>query len=107
MFTFCHTCGQHFSSHSFVSYCPDCGSTKLSIKIQDIYESSDNDIHQIGFVALLDDNLVWTEFIGNTTYIYSLRKNYSIVPTFSFDFEKKTMNDPVTDFSIQLGFEDD
>ena len=54
----------------------------------------------------MDDNLVWTEFIANTTYIYSLRKNYSIVPTFSFDFEKKTMNDPITDVSIKLGFND-
>lgn len=105
MFTFCHTCGQHFSGHSFMSECPDCGSIKLSIKIQDIFES-DSDIHQIGFVALLDENLVWTEFIGNTTYIYSLRKNYAIVPTLAFDFEKKTINDPISDFSIQLGFDD-
>jgi hypothetical protein len=89
-----------------MSICPDCGSTKLSIKIQDIYEASIDDVHQIGFVALLDENLVWTEFVGNATYIYSLRKNYAIVPTLSFDFENKTVTDPITDISIQLGFDD-
>jgi len=86
--------------------CPDCGSPNLSIKIQDIYESSKNDIHQIGFVALLDNSLVWTEFVGNNTYIYNLRKNYAIVPTLSFDFENKIVMDPITDTSIQLGFLD-
>ena len=105
MFTFCHTCGEHFSSHSFINECPDCSSTKLSIKIQDTYESLyEEDLHQIGFVALMNDNLVWTEFVGSNTFVYSLRKNYAIVPTLSFDFENKIVMDPITDTSIHLGF---
>lgn len=104
MFTFCHSCGQHFSSHSFIVYCPDCNSEDLSVKIIDDFT---NDLNTIGYVVLMNNTLVWTEFIENKTFIYSLRKNFSIVPTISIDFKQNIINDPITNTSIKIGLNND
>lgn len=72
--------------------CVDCNSMRLSFNIDDPSSS----VYQIGFVCAVGDSLSWTEFSGEETIVYTLRKNYSIIPSFCYDIHNGTIIDPIT-----------
>lgn len=80
--------------------CDECHSKNISFEF---HESEPDDIYQIGFICTYDDGLSWTEFCGIRTIVYSLRKNYSIIPSFCYDINNGIILDPVDDSFIKFG----
>ena len=65
-------------------------------------EDGNEDIDLIGFVSYYGDNLSWTEFGKYETVIYSLRKNYSVIPTLCYDINHGIIVDPINEDKIDL-----
>jgi len=95
---YCHECGSHSVSENIIVKCYECDSRNISFKISE-NEDSFNDL---GFISSSDNNLIWTEFLDRFTFVYSLRKNYSVIPTLCYDIINGIISDPITEDQIDL-----
>jgi hypothetical protein len=101
---FCHKCGTQFYTDSYIVKCDECQSNNISFEFN---EADPDDIYQIGFIVYTHgDGLSWTEFCGKRTIIYSLRKNYSIIPSYCYDIVNGIILDPVNETFITFGLEE-
>jgi len=99
MAAFCHNCGSQFDTKTFMVHCDQCHAKSVSFAFD---ESDPDNIYQIGFICMYNDGLSWTEFSGMRTVVYSLRKNYSVIPSFCYDVNNGVIMDPINENIITI-----
>ena len=104
MYVFCSGCGTQFDCSSYPLKCVDCDSNRLSVKMGGgyAYKYLEEDEVNLGIVAEIDNQLIWTEFYKKKTYAHRLPRNCAIVSTLLFDMNNSILIDPVSEEKIFL-----